>query len=567
MQCHDHPPDTIDSELVLPIATVRLMRWRRPPVADHLLRAEGHLIDLCVTPRPPNARGGYHAQWGPHRLERLGDILIVPAGHALRVRGDGGGAQASIRCELHGDHLDTWLGTRIDWTDQRLHAALDIASITIRQLLRRLASEAATPGAGSRLLANFLVGQLVIELGRYCEAIGDVPASGGLSAWRLRLIDERLRGAGEPPDLAELAGLCRISVRQLTRGFRASRGTSIGDHLVHNRIETAKRLLGGGPTDQGGGGRDRLRVQLQLRACVPAHDGCIAHAVPPAHPEGAAGRWHPYRVRLRHRGSGRGWRMADVFVEAPGRVVPLSGARNFRDLGGYPAGGGRHVRWGQVYRSGSLAGLTPADWEALRARDIRAVCDLRTAGERAAAPFAWADAPGMIYRAGDHPVNFAVLSETLRAGFPSGEAARAGMIAGYRELPFQQAAAFRELFARLRAGDVPLVVNCAAGKDRAGTAAALILTALGVPRETVIGDYTLTNAVYDVEAMLREPREGHLARFDGGVRAAIARADPAYIAAALDAIDTRGGGIDAYLADHAGISATDLAIIRDLLLA
>jgi AraC family transcriptional regulator len=201
------------------------------------------LLDLCVTPRPLNARGGYQELWGSHRFERLGDMLFVPAEHSLHVRSDGAGPQGSIICALHGDEIESWLKTRIDWTDQRLHACLDISSIAIRHLLRRLANEVRNPGFGGRLLAEFLVGQLIIEMGRYCEAIGDRPMSGGLASWRLRLIDERLKAEESPPSLSELAELCRISVRQLTRGFRASRDCSIRDYVIHSRIETAKRML------------------------------------------------------------------------------------------------------------------------------------------------------------------------------------------------------------------------------------------------------------------------------------------------------------------------------------
>jgi len=246
MQLDDHPPAAIDAELSLPTAAIRLARWLSVP-SDYVLRPEGHLLDLCVTPRPQASRGCYHANWGPHRFERLGDIVFVPAAHALHVHRDSDTAipQGSIQCLLHGSYLTDWLETEVVWTDQRLLASLDIASIAIRHLLRRLASEAANPGFGSKLLSEFLIGQIVIELGRYFLAVGDVPASGGLAAWRLRLIDERLKEPGEPPGLSELAGLCRISARQLTRGFRASRGCSISEYVAHSRMETAKRLLDG----------------------------------------------------------------------------------------------------------------------------------------------------------------------------------------------------------------------------------------------------------------------------------------------------------------------------------
>lgn len=235
----------MDIDLAPPpsLATVRVVHENLAAPPDYFLRGDFHLLDLRLTPRPLNACGCYLDDWGPRRFERLGDILFVPAGHRLHVRGDSGGSQNSIQCVLRGNEIGAWTGAEIEWNQARLQASLDISNLTIRHLLRRLAAEARLPGPGSSYLCGFLAGQLVIELGRHFEAIGDLPISGGLAGWRLRLIDERLRDVHAPPALGELAALCRISVRQLTRGFRASRGCSIGDTIVQNRIENAKRLL------------------------------------------------------------------------------------------------------------------------------------------------------------------------------------------------------------------------------------------------------------------------------------------------------------------------------------
>jgi AraC family transcriptional regulator len=97
------------------------------------------------------------------------------------------------------------------------------------------------------MLVELLAAQMAIELARYCTAIRDTSTTGRLAPWRLRLIEERLAEVKEPPTLAELAALCKLSVRQLTRGFRASHGCSIGDHVAQSRLDNAKRLLA---TDQ-----------------------------------------------------------------------------------------------------------------------------------------------------------------------------------------------------------------------------------------------------------------------------------------------------------------------------
>jgi AraC family transcriptional regulator len=84
--------------------------------------------------------------------------------------------------------------------------------------------------------------QLAIEIGR---SFDDIPlqACGGLAPWRLRAIDERINDAVPPPTLEELAMLVGLSVRQLTRGFRTSKGKSIGAFVEQKRIEQSKRLL------------------------------------------------------------------------------------------------------------------------------------------------------------------------------------------------------------------------------------------------------------------------------------------------------------------------------------
>ena len=111
----------------------------------------------------------------------------------------------------------------------------------------RLVEEARHPGFASQLIVELIAVQLAVELSRYWAAIAEGPVTGGLAPWRLRLIDERLREVRAVPTLAELAGLCRLSVRQLTRGFRASRGCSIGDYVAQSQVDHARRLLA---TDQ-----------------------------------------------------------------------------------------------------------------------------------------------------------------------------------------------------------------------------------------------------------------------------------------------------------------------------
>ncbi|MCB2078778.1 MAG: helix-turn-helix transcriptional regulator [Novosphingobium sp.] len=233
----------VDAELAGPAVTAQLVRFNIPsPNQGVLVDRESYRINMCLTPRPIDARAGYHRRWGPHRLERVGDILLIPPGEELLIKG-GSIRQASLLCALKPEMVHDVVGQPLSWTDQQLATTLDITSARIRALLFRMAEEVRHPGLASERLLGFLGSELAIEIGRFCIEVAERPVTGGLAGWRLRLIDERLEESLQAPTLAELARLCALSTRQLTRGFRTSRGCSIGDYIEQRRMEAAKRML------------------------------------------------------------------------------------------------------------------------------------------------------------------------------------------------------------------------------------------------------------------------------------------------------------------------------------
>jgi AraC family transcriptional regulator len=237
---------TIEAELRVPVATVQVVHYVFvEPVSGAMREDQDYRLDLCLTPRPRNARACYSDRWAPHRFERLGPVWLLPPGETLQACSDGNRRQRSLVCHVRSEQMRAWLQRDLEWTDRRLAAILDIPDANIRGLLLRLAEEVRHPGFASEMLVELICAQIAIELGRYCAAVIEGPMTGGLAPWRLRMIDERLREVQAAPTLAELAELCQLSVRQLTRGFRASRGCSIGDHVAHSRLEQAKQLLAG----------------------------------------------------------------------------------------------------------------------------------------------------------------------------------------------------------------------------------------------------------------------------------------------------------------------------------
>jgi AraC family transcriptional regulator len=233
---------TIEAERDVPIASLQIVHfdWSQPiETISHA--SANYRVDQCLTPRP-NARARFKEFWAPNRFERIGDILLLPPGQSIHTRCDEG-HQESMVCEVHADAMSQWLDQDLEWTDQRLEAGLDVRNPNLRALMTRMGEEMRHPGFASEALLELMSGQVAIELCRYYASLDQSKAAGGLAPWRLRAIDERLNEVSQAPTLAELASLCRLSVRQLTRAFRSSRNCSIGDYIEQRRVDVAKRLL------------------------------------------------------------------------------------------------------------------------------------------------------------------------------------------------------------------------------------------------------------------------------------------------------------------------------------
>lgn len=198
-------------------------------------------MDLCLTPRRPQASARYIERWGPHRSSDLGSLMALPPGEHLHIR-NAGGKHASVVLQLRVEAVEKWLPEDFAWTDRRLEACLHIASDKLRTLMLWLYHEIGRPDRSVEL-CDAIVTQISAELARYILSVNEPTEKGGLSSWRLRAIDNRLSEPGKLPTLQEMASLCKLSIRQLTRGFRASRGCSISAHLAQLRIDEAKRRL------------------------------------------------------------------------------------------------------------------------------------------------------------------------------------------------------------------------------------------------------------------------------------------------------------------------------------
>jgi protein-tyrosine phosphatase len=210
-----------------------------------------------------------------------------------------------------------------------------------------------------------------------------------------------------------------------------------------------------------------------------------------------------------------------VTEEALPRVLALEGASNVRDLGGWPTSDGRRVRFGRVFRSAALTGLTERDAAVLAATGLRTVCDLRGTREAKAAPSALGGLPGVRVRSLPiEPSVGASLRDLVATRDATGEDVLTVMKRAYLAYALEWSHRYRAIFELLQdEGALPLLLHCSAGKDRTGFGAALILTALGVPREAVREDYLASNRLWrggaGIAAGLPEPVAATLLRVHG----------------------------------------------------
>lgn len=250
----------------------------------------------------------------------------------------------------------------------------------------------------------------------------------------------------------------------------------------------------------------------------------------------------------------------DGQTKTPDRHLRLEGVRNFRDLGGYRAHGGRTVAWGRLFRSGRLSGLTGGDRARVEALGLDLVVDFRQRSECDLEPSAWA--PG----AAPRTENLEIVPGSLEGFFdPDGRARTAAFMEQlYRVLALEHAEVYRAMFAHILAiPDARVLLHCAAGKDRTGFGSALLLLALGVAREDVMEDYLLTSRCLDVDSemdtvlavaphLLKPPmtREGVRPMFE--VRRS-------YLESAFSAM----GGLDAYLEGRLGLGPRERDGLRE----
>lgn len=252
-------------------------------------------------------------------------------------------------------------------------------------------------------------------------------------------------------------------------------------------------------------------------------------------------------------------------LEVAERLVPLAQGSNFRDIGGYTGAGGKHVRWGLIYRSAGQPLLTPGDVAAIQALGVGQLVDLRSSDERVIAPSRITRIP---YAAVGYD-----LADLMKG--TQGALVRNGAEV-YHNFPQLLAPQLRIIFAHLLSKPTPIIYNCSAGQDRTGFATAMVLTALGVDHDTIVADYHLSTQYRQPEFEM-PPIDPAVAAhnptakffYDRQQAPAAKTAQPLkdadgrpFLRGAFEEIATKWGSVDGYLQQEIGVGPAEIAQLR-----
>ena len=237
------------------------------------------------------------------------------------------------------------------------------------------------------------------------------------------------------------------------------------------------------------------------------------------------------------------------------RHIPLIGASNFRDLGGYVGHQGRTVQWRKIFRSDHLAFLNGDDLHQINALGITRAFDFRGVQESQAQSYAWPSIQRHSLSI-EHTVVQRLQAQHLSGRPLSAADALDAMQTTYRDFVKSDSHRFAELFEHLLAKPDPLLFHCTAGKDRTGLAAALVLSALGVSEADIWQDYLLTNQLYKRNSTGTTTLSPEVLKIVWEVQ-------ESFLTAALDVIHQDHGGMHHYLSKQLNLSEAALQKLRD----
>lgn len=245
------------------------------------------------------------------------------------------------------------------------------------------------------------------------------------------------------------------------------------------------------------------------------------------------------------------------------RQFEVDSILNFRDLGGYFTTTNKQIRWGRIYRSGSLTRLTKSDHNLLASLNIKTVIDFRSKeqAERRPDKFKGENYVLLPIEVG----NFDVMKEQIAEGnFLRGDAIVYTQDL-YRKSIENQTSEYAAFFDVLSEKDnYPILFHCVLGKDFSGLASYFLLRILDVPMDVIEDDYLLSNTSINKDKIARDTHQ--MTETMQEALTMISKADVSYLRYAVSCIRKKSGSVDEYMSTELKLTPEKRAKIRQNLL-
>ena len=254
----------------------------------------------------------------------------------------------------------------------------------------------------------------------------------------------------------------------------------------------------------------------------------------------------------------------NTFQNEDYRLLPMDGAHNTRELGGYKTTDGKSVKWGMLYRSDKLSDISDTDQAYLQDLGIKKIIDFRSKEEKE-------EDPDIIPKGIDYiemPISVDGAMRSKIEAVLKGETnkdVKSFLIDANKEFVSNYNDVYEDFLRNLIDDDGPTLFHCTAGKDRAGFAAAITLIALGVSKEDVINDYMKTNQFTKerIEEIIGQIELMTLYQTDAEILRPLLGVEREYIETAFQTAEEKYGSLENFIRDGLNISDEDIQKLRN----
>ena len=246
------------------------------------------------------------------------------------------------------------------------------------------------------------------------------------------------------------------------------------------------------------------------------------------------------------------------------RLLPMDGAHNTRELGGYKTTDGLSVKWGMLFRSDKLSDISKTDQAYLQNLGIKKIIDFRSKEEKAEDPdiipkgISYIEMPISVDGAMRSKIEAVLKGETNKE-------VKSFLIDANKEFVSDYVEVYENFLRGLIDDEGPILFHCTAGKDRAGFAAAITLIALGVSKEDVIKDYMKTNQFTKkrIEEIIKQIELMTLYQTDAEILRPLLGVEREYIETAFHTAEEEYGSLENFIKNGLNISDEDIKKLRN----